>query len=110
MQTSTTYYWRIDEVGDFGTWKGDIWRFTTVSALQASEPNPADEAVNVDINADLSWQSGADATSHDVYFGTNSAAVLNANHSSPEFKGNQAANSYDPGQLLYWLDILLANR
>ena len=103
LQTSTTYYWRIDEVGDYGTWQGDIWRFTTVSAFQASEPDPTDETVNVDINSDLSWQAGADANSHDIYFGTNSTAVLNANHSSPEFKDNRTASSYDPGELLYWV-------
>jgi hypothetical protein len=103
LQTDTNYYWRVDEVGDYGTWRGDIWRFTTVSAVQASEPDPADTATSVEINTGLSWQSGFDANSHDVYFGINSDAVLNADHGSPEFKGNQQETSFDPSELLYWL-------
>jgi hypothetical protein len=30
LANSTTYYWRIDEVGSFGTVTGDLWNFTTV--------------------------------------------------------------------------------
>ncbi|MDD5134466.1 MAG: hypothetical protein PHP01_03525, partial [Phycisphaerae bacterium] len=29
LDYETTYYWRIDEVGDFGTVQGDTWSFTT---------------------------------------------------------------------------------
>ncbi len=30
LANSTTYYWRIDEVGSLGTVQGDAWNFTTV--------------------------------------------------------------------------------
>jgi len=32
MSTSTTYYWRIDEVNDYGTTTGTVWSFTTTSS------------------------------------------------------------------------------
>jgi hypothetical protein len=65
---------------------------------QASNPNPADGATNVDLNADLSWTAGSFAESHDVYFGTSS---------SPPFIQNQTAATFDPGTMApsttyYW--------
>jgi hypothetical protein len=64
----------------------------------ASDPSPANGAVNVLVNASLSWTVGSGATSHDVYFGTSNP---------PGFKGNQGGNSYNPGALsisttYYW--------
>jgi hypothetical protein len=29
MDLDTTYYWRVDEVGDTGTYEGEVWSFTT---------------------------------------------------------------------------------
>jgi hypothetical protein len=31
LALNTTYYWRIDEVGGFGTIQGDVWSFTTAA-------------------------------------------------------------------------------
>ncbi len=36
LTPATTYFWRVNEVNDFGTTQGPLWRFTTVSA--ASKP------------------------------------------------------------------------
>ena len=33
LAQSTTYYWRIDEVGGFGTIQGDVWSFTTTPPI-----------------------------------------------------------------------------
>ncbi|MHC4646216.1 MAG: LamG-like jellyroll fold domain-containing protein [Planctomycetota bacterium] len=33
LELDTTYYWRIDEVGDGGPWKSRTWTFTTRSAI-----------------------------------------------------------------------------
>ncbi len=65
---------------------------------QASNPSPADGATGINIDADVSWTAGADATSHDVYFGQST---------SPPFIQNQAGTTYDPGTLseattYYW--------
>jgi len=57
----------------------------------------------------LTWDAGAVAASHEVYFGTGADAVANATKSSPEYKGPKALGeeSYDPGLLVletayYW--------
>ena len=63
---------------------------------QVVSPAPADNAIGAAITTDLSWTIASGATSYDVYFGTNSTAVLNADTGSGEFMGNQAATSYDP--------------
>lgn len=102
LVNNVTYYWRIDNVGTYGTKKGDLWRFTTIGQSQAHNPSPADEAINTGNNADLSWQAGTGATSHDVYLGTSYDDIANADQGSPEFKGNQTSTSFDPGQLSYW--------
>jgi hypothetical protein len=43
--------------------------------LEAHEPVPADGAADVSLDARLSWRVGREATSHQVFFGTDSAAV-----------------------------------
>jgi hypothetical protein len=60
--------------------------------FKASEPSPADGAVSVNINADLSWIPGHDAVSHGVYFGTTSP---------PPFVCNQTSTIFDPGTMAY---------
>ncbi|MET0795029.1 MAG: hypothetical protein ABW061_26150 [Polyangiaceae bacterium] len=55
----------------------------------------------------MSWKAASLATSHDVYFGEDSAAVAKATHASPEFKGNQTSTSFALEALLgirhyYW--------
>ena len=67
-------------------------------AGQAGNPNPANGAINVDTNADLSWTADPKAVSHDVYFGT---------MSPPPFISNQTAIIFDPGTMIgniryYW--------
>ena len=109
LSGSTTYYWAIDEVNDThpdSPWLGCVWSFTTAAAGggapgKATNPSPADDATGVDTNADLGWTAGPNATSHDVYFGTDSTP------DETEFKGNQAGTTYEPGTMdanttYYW--------
>ena len=103
LSNSTTYYWRIDEVNDSGTTAGIEWSFTTETASPplpgpAGNPGPADGAVDIGIDSDLSWSAGSDAASHDVYFGT---------ASPPAFQANQTGTGFEPGTLnnsttYYW--------
>jgi hypothetical protein len=78
----------------------------------ASNPVPADEAVDVCRDVVLSWSSGEYADTHDVYFGTvfddvNDAGRDNDPHGLLVSPG-QHGNSYDPPGLLefdqtyYW--------
>jgi hypothetical protein len=107
LKLAKTYYWRVDESDGFDTYKGRVWSFTTAGAV--SGPNPANGAVDVSPTQPLTWDAGAVAASHDVYFGTDADAVAGATKNSPEYKGPKAlgAESYDPGRLAlattyYW--------
>ena len=107
LELAKTYYWRVDEFDGAGTYKGEVWSFTTLGAVTG--PNPADGAVNVKPSVILSWDAGAVAASHEVYFGTDADAVKDATKASPEYKGPKALGeeSYDPGMLTlytayYW--------
>ena len=107
LKLAKTYYWRVDAFDGAATHKGEVWSFTTEGAV--SGPNPSDGASGVNPSGVLSWDAGAVAASHEVYFGTDADAVANATTASPEYKGPKALGeeSYDPGKLIlnttyYW--------
>jgi len=107
LKLAKTYYWRVDAFDGTETHKGEVWSFTTLGAV--SGPNPADGAVGVNPSGVLSWDAGAVAASHEVYFGADADAVKNATTASPEYKGPKALGeeNYDPGELIlnttyYW--------
>jgi len=72
----TTYYWRVDEVEADGTTihTGDVWSFTA-TVITAWKPYPADGASYVPTDTVLSWEAGASAILHDVYFGADETEV-----------------------------------
>jgi len=87
---------------------------------QATNPNPKQNDEHVELTSGgklLQWTAAANAVSHNIYFGTDQAAVNNATTSSPEFKGNQAlantsyqVNGLYTGETYYWrVDQVLAN-
>lgn len=101
-----TYYWRIDEIQADGTAIiGNVWSFT-VAMLEAYDPRPRDGAKWVDPNGvELSWEVGIDTATHDIYFGTDRAAVEAGD--SSVFIGNSVLTTYAPGALdkettYYW--------
>jgi hypothetical protein len=107
LKLAKTYYWRVDEFDGTLTSKGEVWSLTTLGAVGG--PNPANGAVGVSPTTVLTWNAGAVAASHEVYFGTDADAVANATKSSPEYKGPKALGeeSYAPGTLMlstayYW--------
>ena len=68
---------------------------------KATNPSPYNDQTQVSRSADLSWTAGADATTHLVYFGTDTTP------DETEYKGEQAGTTYDPGYLVartryYW--------
>ncbi|MEJ2704293.1 MAG: fibronectin type III domain-containing protein [Sedimentisphaerales bacterium] len=107
LQGEKVYYWRVDEFDGVGTYKGDVWSFTTPGAV--ANPQPAYGAADVQMNVILSWSPADSAASHQLYFGTDKGAVRDADAGSPEYKGSRAlgAESYDPSLLdadttYYW--------
>jgi hypothetical protein len=107
LETEKVYYWRVDEFDGVGTYKGDVWSFTTPGAV--GNPQPAYDAEDVQMDVILSWTPSDSAASHQLYFGTDKEAVRTAGAGSPEAKGSIAlgAETYDPGLLeantaYYW--------
>jgi hypothetical protein len=101
LEREKVYYWRVDEFDAVETHKGNVWAFTTPGAV--GNPQPANGAVDVQMIATLSWTAADNATSHELYFGTDADAVKNATTASPEYIGPRAlgAESYDPGGLAW---------
>jgi hypothetical protein len=76
-------------------------------ALQAFGPSPADGAVDTVQSLTLSWSAGEKAQKHDVYLGTDKAAVLAADPTSPLYASQQAGTTFNTGDLewnqtYYW--------
>lgn len=66
-----------------------------IDLAHSPQPLHSDEHVNADGGTvQLSWAAAKTAVSHDLYFGTDSAAVASASHRSPEFKGNRKTTTY----------------
>ncbi|MHC4147695.1 MAG: hypothetical protein ACYSUD_23400, partial [Planctomycetota bacterium] len=86
LATSTTYYWKIDEYdADGNKHEGAVWSFTTVIG-EATNPDPADQAVEVPVDAVLSWTPGATAVASEIYFGVGTDL---------ELMGTTAESSFD---------------
>jgi hypothetical protein len=107
LESGKAYYWRVDEFHGTETVKGEVWSFSTPGAVGG--PNPYNGAENVKQTTILTWIAADNAGSHQVYFGTDKDAVLNATTASPEYKGSKNLDDekYDPGQLeqdtnYYW--------
>ncbi|MFZ2148567.1 MAG: LamG domain-containing protein, partial [Sedimentisphaerales bacterium] len=100
----TTYYWRIDEINELdpnSPWKGNVWSFM-IAPRTAYDPDPADGAELVALDAKLSWTAGFGAKLHTVYFGDNFDNVSSAAGGLP-----QGTATYNPGPLksgktYYW--------
>ena len=85
----TVYYWAVDETDAMGnTFAGDIWEFA-VQDWKAFEPDPPNEAVDVETIVLLSWLPGFGARCHAVHLGTSWDDVNDSFYSSinppPEF-------------------------
>ncbi len=99
LELESVYYWRVDEFDGLTTHKGDVWIFTTPGAV--GDPSPSNGADDVAVATVLTWTPADNATSHELYFGTNKEAVRSADAGSPEYIGSRAlgAESYDTGLL-----------
>ncbi len=105
LEPGTTYYWKVDEIDPDGTvHPGRVWTFT-YSPNEAWMPQPADGVPYVDPNTTLTWIAGLTGLSHDVYLGTDEAAVTDG--ADDVFKGNTYETSFVTGDLeaettYYW--------
>ncbi len=102
----TTYYWRVDGIAaDESVVTGDVWTFTATPET-AYAPNPRDGDGYADPEAVLEWSAGLNAAGHNVYFGTDRAAV-EAGAAETLKATSQPLTSYTPvalerGVTYYW--------
>ena len=101
LELEKVYYWRVDEFDGADTYKGDVWAFSTPGAV--GNPDPANGATGVQMNATLGWTPADSATSSEVYLGTDKDAVRSATSTSPEYRGSKllGSESFDPGKLAW---------
>jgi len=101
LEREKVYCWRVDEFDGVDTHKGEVWAFSTPGAV--GNPNPANGATGVQMNATLSWTPGESAASSEVYLGMDKDTVRNATTASPEYQGNKplGSESHDPGKLAW---------
>jgi len=101
LDAEKVYYWRVDEFDGVGTYKGEVWTFTTPGAVSA--PQPTNGATGVSMTTSLSWTAATNATSHQVYLGLDKDVVRNADAGAPEYQGSAAlgSESIDPGKLAW---------
>jgi hypothetical protein len=71
LVADTSYYWRIDTANQYGTTLGVVWSFRTDTLPDpVSNPTPADDATQVSLTQDISWDAADGAITYAVYFGT----------------------------------------
>ena len=71
LTPGATYYWCVDEVNEVhpdSPWRGDVWSFQVRPAV-AWNPSPADGAVYIVTDRNLSWEAGLANLFHTVYVG-----------------------------------------
>ncbi len=103
LSPSTEYHWAVDERDSEGvlTPHVTVWSFTTAAPPgPAGTPAPADETTDVVINVNPTWSAAANATSYNVYFGTDPGAPALVS-------AGQTGTAYDAGILAanttyYW--------
>ena len=96
LNTSTVYHWRVDSLGPDGLTQGDNWAFITAPTVypptpppKATTPSPSNGETGVSAAlVILSWTSGGDTLSYNVY--------LNG-----VFQGNQSGTTFSAGALSY---------
>jgi len=106
LEPGATYYWRVDTASTTGVLStGTVWSFT-VMPLKAHFQSPPDGAANAPLDVQLSWAAGQNVLTHDVYFGTDKAAVA-AGDAGVAVATGQEDTSFDPSGLepvstYYW--------
>jgi len=100
----TTYYWRVDEVNDLdpnSPWVGPVWSFS-IMPFTASDPDPADGAEFVDLDATFSWTGGYGAKLHTVFIGTSFDEVNDAVTGVPQGTATFSPGPLEAEKVYYW--------
>jgi len=108
---STSFSWYVEVYDGEYLIESDTWEFLTMDEPNdppyvPSNPDPADGAVEVDVNVDLGWVGGdpdpGDTVTYDIYYGNITPP--------PKIISNQSEDYYSPGTMnynttYYWMII-----
>ena len=85
------------DIHNGGDWLPLVYISWNYPPYTPTNPYPADSAITIPVDTDLSWTGGdpdqEDTVTYDIYFGTTS--------SPPKIISNQSGTSYGPGTLYY---------
>jgi hypothetical protein len=107
MNYATTYYWKVDEVGDSGTYEGDVWSFTSAEygEIDTFEAYNDDDNRLYDTWLDgyLDKSSGSQVGYIDSSNGTfgETAIVHSGRQSMPLFYNNTASPYYSEAKRIF---------
>lgn len=102
-ETGGTYYITCDGWNETNQPYIEVTYLLAGAPLPAYNPNPADEALNIEPETDLTWDFGADTETYDLYFGTDFPPTTKV----VEDEASGVSGTYDPGTLefqttYYW--------
>lgn len=93
LEPGALYYWRIEALNADGRSTTRVWSFTVALPPlpeATRDPDPANLADAVELEAVFGWGGGAGADAFDVYFGRDALAVQTATTDDEAFRGSTA--------------------
>ncbi|MHC4748776.1 MAG: LamG-like jellyroll fold domain-containing protein [Planctomycetota bacterium] len=92
----------ISNWGDSNQYGLSEVRFTYIP-VWPREPNPDDEAINVEPDVVISWRAGREAETHNLYFSSNRKAVINGTVPAiPLTEARYDAGALELDKIYYW--------
>ena len=114
--TNATVFWDVlmwTDDADYVPTDDDYRNAAAPVAGTAADPLPGVGATDVPRDVVLSWTAGEFASKHDVYFGTDLAAVTQATATADPagvYRGAHRFHHLRRGAVRLWANVLLAGR
>jgi hypothetical protein len=105
LDALTNYSWKVVAVNGEGTSSSPVWTFTTGEDLApalASNPTPADGAINVALIPSFNWSSAARATSYELYLWKTSESAPGTPTHTGALPGYTPASPLDASMSYSW--------
>jgi len=114
LMLATDYFWKVDEVGDAGTYEGDVWTFTTEEVVVVDDFESYGDDMDAEEAVFQTWSDGYDDDTNGSIVGIDpaidgtfceSTIVHSGSRSMPIFYDNsgtatyaEAKRTFDDGQ------------